>query len=63
MYALHWLCVYMCVCVNVLHMCVCMHVGMYIRMHITIILCTHYTAHSSLPLSSAKSSKKYVLYI
>ena len=51
---------YVYTCVHV-WMCVCMHVGMYIHMHITVILCTLYTAHSAVPLSSTKSSKKYVL--
>ena len=59
---MHYVCyTYVCTCVSV-RMCVCIHVCLYTCVYVCIlILCTHYTAHSAVPLSSSKSSKKYVL--
>ena len=55
---IHYICSSYGVCV---YMCECAYVCMYAHTHITMILCTHYTAHSAVPLSSTKSSKKYVI--
>ena len=54
MYLCMYVCMYVCMCVQYLYVC------KYVRMYVYNIKFT-YTAHSAVPQSSTKSSKKYVI--